>query len=278
MRPRRAAEASLHAVDGVVARTRDGAVDRLRQQLRAHDAAAGGAQGGDVGHGREPQHDGEEEQPHLLGERDDRDDAADHPDELEAGLELGERAPANGIRTVALQEAVEPEPPGRGADPQRERGEHEARRAGHQRTEQREGSGDHERRREDHLFAHGAAERGRDEHTDEVPDVGGAAGQAQREEIVLERERGEERQEADASPQHGHRARTEQDARRVHLVPFQPSASARRRARAVASAESGSRGSSRPRTRPRRSAATSRRRRACRPRTRARPRRTRRSR
>ena len=48
-------------------------------------------------------------------------------DELEARLELGERAAAHGIRTVALQQAVEPEPPGRGADRQRERGEHEAR-------------------------------------------------------------------------------------------------------------------------------------------------------
>ena len=47
------------------------------------------------------------------------------------------------------------------------------------------------------------------------------AGDTQREEVALERERGEEGQEPDGAAHHGHGAAGEQDARLVQLLPFE---------------------------------------------------------
>ena len=135
---------------------------------------------------------------------------------------LANARPRDCIGTVALQQAVEPQPPGRGADPDRERGEHEADRARHERAEQREDGGEHETTtRGSPLRAPSGgawARRARRRSCRRTPPTPAAPSAN---EIALERERGEEDQEADARPQHGERARTEQDARRVHLLPLE---------------------------------------------------------
>ena len=263
----RLAEATLHAADApgrasreIVRSTASGSsFVRIARPPR-------GAQRGDVGDRREAEHDGEEEQAHLLGERDDRDDAADHPHELEARLELGERAPAHGVGTVALQAGCRT----RAARPRRRSPTANAASTkptapADQRTEQREDGGEHERRREDHLFAHRAPRaRARRSHRRSCRRRPRRRRHRTRTRSSLSENAAKNSQEADARPQHGHRARPEQDAR---LCASRP-------ARAAARCSSAGSRQSRPRdldredrrdrrTRPRRSAATSRRRRAC---------------
>ena len=96
--PGRLAEAALHAVHRVVAGVRE--IVRSTASGRSFVRivpAARGAQRGDVGDRREPEHDGEEEQAHLLGERDDRDDAADRPTRAGSGSRTW-RTPARARR------------------------------------------------------------------------------------------------------------------------------------------------------------------------------------
>ena len=109
-----------------------------------------GPQAADVGEPGEAEHEGQEEEAAAPGqhvEQRDRDQRAGAPRELEPRLEPGERAPAQVLGTVALQQAVERDATGRGTDRDRERDRDRADPPAVARREQRDDRRDHERRR-----------------------------------------------------------------------------------------------------------------------------------
>ena len=148
---------------------------------------------------------------------------ADHPHDLEAGLEPRERAPRTRIGTVArCSRLSNAETPGRGTDPDREARQREADVARQQRADEHERRREHEQRARHHLlFAHapdGAVAR---ELPDEPADGGRRRRDAECEQVVLERNAAKNARKPTAPAQHGHRAAGEEDARLVQLLPFE---------------------------------------------------------
>ena len=87
--------------------------------MRVRPPQVSGPQTADVGEAGEAEDEREQEEAAAAGEdveQHDRDQRARAPRELEAGLEAGERAAAQVLGTVALQQAVERDAAGRRAD------------------------------------------------------------------------------------------------------------------------------------------------------------------
>ncbi len=150
--------------DRAPARPRAAGAPRVRH--RCGPALAGA---GEVGEGSERRCSGDDEEPEPRRDGDDhRDEPADHPQQLEAGLEQGERPPEVGIGRVALHERVEGEAPGVGGHAERQAEHGIADEPAQQRTGDRDARDEHERPEEDALLGHEPAQARGDDRAEQA--------------------------------------------------------------------------------------------------------------
>ena len=199
-----------------------GVPDLVDRGAPARRPPGGPAHRTDVGEAREQQHERDQEDaPSPVARKDDGEDSADDPEQLEARLEPREGPAPGDVGAVSLQQAVEREPAarrgggdgGRGDDQRaasvRPRREHER----HARYDQRTG--------EDPFLAGAAPEDRRHDRADPGADRAQQEHDAEHPRRFLRRlehERGEEREEADRRAQQTHRGAGGEDAPRAQRV------------------------------------------------------------